>query len=79
IWHMQYLQDVLRPSGGKWTGEPKKYRPRPEWAEAESFRLLEPNVRTPLRAPYTADRPFAPSPRLPEPYETFADTFSYGI
>ena len=45
----------------------------------KDFRYAEPDVPCTLREEYSAERPFAPSPRLPEPYTTFAETFSYGI
>ena len=31
-----------------------------------------------VRALYSADRPLTAAPRIPEPYDTFANTFSYG-
>lgn len=79
IWHMLYLKDIDRPCGSSWVGPVKTYEPRPEFAEIANFKSLEPNVKRTLREPYSAHRAFAPSPRMPEPYVTFADTFSYGI
>ena len=38
-----------------------------------------PNVAAPLRETYSAHRAFAPSPEVPVPYDTFAETFSYGL
>ena len=32
-----------------------------------------------LRRRYSTDRPLTPAPRIPEPYGTFGETFSYGI
>ena len=40
-----------------------------------SYDLSAPAV---LRERYHAARSFAPAPRLPEPYQTFSETFSYG-
>ena len=79
IWHMLYLRDIDRPCGSSWVGPEKTYEPRPEFAEMAQFKALEPNVKRTLRERYSAHRVFAPSPRMPEPYVTFADTFSYGI
>ena len=31
-----------------------------------------------VRALYSVDRPLTAAPRIPEPYDTFANTFSYG-
>lgn len=79
IWHMQYLQEIDRVAGGKWTGPEKTFQPRPEFADFQLPPLPQPTVSVPLRQRYSPSRPFTPSPRLPEPYETFAETFSYGI
>lgn len=35
-------------------------------------------MKVTLREYYSPNRPMAKLPRLPEPYPTFADTFSYG-
>lgn len=78
IWHLQYLQEVLRPNGHPWYGSGDVYPELPEFAPAAEFRFPQPNEPQVLRPRYTADRPFMPSPRVPEPYDTFADTFSYG-
>ena len=40
--------------------------------------LAQPNVPMDLRALYTGSRPFAKLPKVPEPYDTFEHTFSYG-
>ncbi len=32
-----------------------------------------------VRAYYTPERPITEAPAIPEPYETFADTFSYAV
>jgi hypothetical protein len=45
----------------------------------KDFKFPEPNVPAVLREAYYPGRPFTESPALPEPYETFAETFSYGI
>ena len=79
IWHMQYLDDILRTQGDKWYGEEKRFDPRPEFAGIEDVKLMPPTKPVKLRALYDPDRPFAGAPRVPEPYHTFAETFSYGI
>ena len=79
IWHMQYLREIDRSCGSSWVGEAKVYDEIPEFAEMKNFRYAEPDVKATLRAPYSADRPFTPGPRMPEPYATFAETFSYGL
>lgn len=79
IWHQLYLREIDRPCGYAFVGEEHVFPDRPEFAGAEAITLPEPNVKMTLREPYAADRPFAPSPRVPVPYETFEDTFSYGM
>ena len=76
---MLYLREVDRPCGSPWTGAKKQYEELPEFAEMKDFRYAEPDVPCTLHEEYSAERPFTPSPRLPEPYTTFAETFSYGI
>ena len=79
IWHMLYLKEIDRPCGSSWVGPAKAYAPRPEFSEITTYHALEPNVKCTLRELYSAQRTFTPSPRMPEPYTTFSDTFSYGI
>lgn len=79
IWHMQYLDDILLPEGSKWYGEPTQFPARPEFAAIEDVKLAAPNRPERLRELYHIDRGFTPGPRVPEPYETFAETFSYGV
>ena len=78
IWHLQYLQEILRPNGHPWYGSENVYPALPEFAPAADFHFPVPDHPAVLRAKYTADRPFTKTPRVPEPYDTFADTFSYG-
>lgn len=79
IWHMKYLTEIMRPCSSKWYGEPKKYAEIPEFAEMASFQMTPPNKPCTLREEYGVNRKFTPSPRVPEPYETFDETFTYGI
>lgn len=78
IWHLQYLQEVCCPSGHPWDGSGDVYPPLPEFAAASEFVFPKPEIAETVRIPYSAQRPFTPCPRVPEPYETFAETFSYG-
>lgn len=78
IWHMLYLQDVCRPCGYAWTGPEKEYAPVEQFAEIKGWQAAEPTVPAVLRERYSPGREFLPSPRVPEPYDTFSETFSYG-
>lgn len=79
ILHMQYLEDIDRPAGSDWG---KKELPVfPDLPEFEALRGLEPpkpNVPCTLHESYSGTRAKTQMPRLPEPYTTFAETFSYG-
>ncbi len=80
IWHTLYLEDVDTPAGKKW-GDPKAIEEFPEnplFAEMKGTVLAQPNRPMELRTLYTGSRPFTKLPRVPEPYDTFENTFSYG-
>ena len=80
ILHMQYLEDINKQAGSEW-GE-KDVPAFPELPEFEALRGLtppKPNKPMKLYESYSGRRAPTKLPRLPEPYDTFADTFSYGI
>ncbi len=79
IWHLQNLYDVDAPIGDGWSKPRVEWEEEPAFAELRDFKMPEPNVPSVLREYYHPMRRFAPSPRVPEPYDTFAETFSYGI
>ena len=79
IWHMQYLTDINNPTGGDWAAEPLTFPEDPNFAPLKDFQFPQPNIPATLRENYYPGRPFTESPPLPEPYETFAETFSYGM
>ena len=80
VWHLLYVQDLDTPSGSDWVGPYPEYPEVPEYAEAvKSFQFPEPNVKMTVYETYSANRPFYAPPAYPEPYETFAETFSYGL
>ena len=78
IWHLLILNDVHVQAGLQYYEADKPY-PAVEGFEAMAdFQMPEPNVKVTLRAPYAPDRPRTPAPEVPEPYETFSQTNSYG-
>jgi len=79
IWHMQWLRNVDVQCGTPFGTEPKAFPEVDAYAEMKNFSMPEPTVKTVLMENYYTDRPFTKSPKVPEPYETFADTFSYGM
>lgn len=79
IWHLSYTNDVDGICGQSW-GKPQQILPElPEFAALSDFHYPPYSVVKNLRALYTPDRPHTNCPDIPEPYDTFADTFSYGI
>jgi hypothetical protein len=79
IWHLLHLDELHHLCGSKAVGEPNHYPEDEVFLPIADFKPAEPNVPMEVRPLYAADRPFTPPPRLPEPYDTFANTFSYGI
>lgn len=80
ILHMQYLEDIDRPAGSDWGAkEPKAFPDLPEFEVLRGLTPPAPSRAETLHELYSGTRAAAKLPRLPEPYDTFADTFSYGI
>ncbi len=79
IWHMQYLDEISRVESSKWYGKETSYPERPEFSWADDVQIAAPNKPVKLRELYSIDRPFTPIPAVPVPYETFSETFSYGL
>ena len=79
IWHLRHLNDVDCISGQSWAKEQRPYPDIPEFAPLKDFRYPKYDINRQFRALYSADRPLALCPKMPEPYRTFADTFSYGV
>lgn len=79
IWHMQWLRNVDVQCGTPFGQEPERYDDLPAYEAMASFQMPAPTVPATLAENYYPDRPFTKSPKVPEPYETFDGTFSYGI
>ena len=69
--------DIDHPCAEPWT-EPSKYQEDPEFA---AFAIPEPvpTVKKEVYRAYSVDRPYQEPPKMPVPYTTLAETFSYGI
>ena len=78
IWHLQYLNDVDSLCGQSWGREIVPYPELAEFAPLRDFAYPAYTVAENVRTLYAVDRPLTAAPRIPEPYDTFADTFSYG-
>lgn len=79
IWHMQWLQNVNVQCGTSFGEAPEQFPEIEAYRDMASFHMPKPTVAATLMENYYTDRPFTKSPKVPEPYETFADTFSYGL
>ncbi len=79
LWHMQYLNDVDCLCGQSWAEPQKPYPLLPEFAPLRDFSYPPYTVKQNFRTLYTKDRPLTPTPPIPKPYTTFAETFSYGV
>ena len=79
IWHLLYTLDVNNIGGQDWAKEQEPYPELPEFAAIKAIQIPAPNVPAKVREVYSPNRPFAPLPEVPKPYQTFAETFSYGI
>lgn len=79
IWHMQYVNDVDCTCGQSWGKEWIPYPELLEFAPLRDFAYPEYTERKTVRPYYTPERPVTEAPSIPEPYEHFADTFSYAV
>ena len=77
VLNLLYALDIDHPCAEPWT-EPSKYAPDPEFA-AFDIPEPEPNVPMEVYRAYSVDRPYQEPPKMPVPYTTLAETFSYGI
>ncbi len=79
ILNLLLLYNVDHTCGTPLSGPDQEFNPVPEFASMAEFRLPEPNLKKTLMETFRPDRPRTVSPRAPEPYTTFAETFSYGV
>lgn len=79
ILNLQLLYNIDHQCGVGFCEKEKKFASVPELKAMAEFRLPEPNVPMTVFETFRPDRPKAVSPRCPEPYDTLANTFSYGI
>ena len=79
ILNLLLLYNVDHACGTAFTEPDREYEKFPAFAAMADFRLPEPNVKKTLMETYSLNRPRTVSPKVPVPYTTFAETFSYGI
>lgn len=80
ILNLLYLEDVNRPAGSDW-GVPETpiYPDLPEFEALRGEKAPAPNEPCVLKERFSGTRGRVTTPRMPEPYTTFAETFSYGV
>lgn len=79
FWHMLYLEDINEVAGQRWgVNSPCPYPEQPDFAGLKNIGSEKPSRPVVLRERYTGERSFTRLPKLPEPYDTFINTFSYG-
>ena len=79
LWHVLRVEDVHCPNGVDWGMAKNDYPELPEFAELKKIQIPAPNHPAKVYETFSASRGPAKPPRLPEPYTTFAETFSYGV
>lgn len=79
IWHLEITNDVDARCGTDWGKAEEPLPELPEFAALKEFKMPLYSGAKVDRPYYSAQRPLTPSPKAPEPYTTFAETFSYGI
>ena len=79
IWHMVFAEDLDFRAGETWVEARKEKPVLPEYAALAEIKLPEPNVPAEVYEKWHDRRRQVDFPGVPQPYTTFADTFSYGI
>lgn len=79
IWHLQYLEDIKGPVGtNSALNETDRFPKLPEFEDINTLEDAAPTRKETLREYYSPYRPFTKLIRMPEPYDVFEKTFSYG-
>jgi hypothetical protein len=78
IWHLQHLNDVDSLCGQSWGRAVTPYPEEPGFEALGDFAMPPYTVEETVRSYYQVGEKTQPVPRIPEPYGTFSETFSYG-
>lgn len=79
LWHMLVLDEIYSPMGQDWSGDVQWLPDSGEFADVAAVKAPEFTVSAKVWESYYPNRPLQEVPRMPEPYGTFAETFSYAI
>lgn len=78
IWHLQEFTELDAPVAASRVKE-NPFPTLPEFAALAELSLPAPTVPAQLYEVYSPQREYTAPPRMPEAYDTFANTFSYGM
>lgn len=78
LWHVLHATDIAAPMGQNWL-VPSVVPAVSACSDVPEIELPHFTLRRQNHSVYHPQRPFTAPPPVPEPYATFADTFSYGI
>lgn len=79
IRHMVYAEDISAGMGTNWAVKQPEKAKDPIFGQLADFTFPEPTDPNPNYELWSEKRPIYVFPAMPEPYETFAETFSYGV
>lgn len=79
LWHLLIVEDVRAPFRQKWTEEYALPEADPRFAPIGKVGMPEPNVPCQVMEYFHKRRPLYVIPPLPVRYDSFEDTFSYGV
>ena len=79
ILNLLLVYNVDHVCGTNFTEPDAEFEPVEGFAAMADFKLPAPNVPMTVMETFYPDRQVNRSPRVPEPYGTFTETFSYGI
>lgn len=79
IWHMLEAEDLDFRAGTTWVETAEPMPVDPAYAAIGEFQFPQPNVPMNVYEKWHDRRKNVDFPGVPKPYDTFADTFSYGI
>lgn len=79
IWHLLRVEDIRSPFRHDWTAPMPEQEPDVDFQAIADFQMPEPTVPATVLERVHARRPLLEIPRVPQKYETFSKTFSYGI
>lgn len=78
IKNMVYAEDIRTPFGVGWDVKRAEKPADPAFASVAEVKIPEPTVKCTVHELWNDRRQLRAFPRIPEPFDTFGETFSYG-